>query len=45
MQHSDDGKSKDLNEHPKEPNHAVKQDYEDYRAELLDMLNRHGNGA
>ncbi len=45
MQHPDDDKSKGLDEHPKEPNRVVKQDYEDYRAELLDMLNRRGNGA
>ena len=37
--------SLEFEEQPKEPSYVTKADFDDFRAELLDMLNKRGNGA
>jgi len=37
--------SLEFEEQPKEPSYVTKQDFDDLRAEILDMLNKRGNGA
>lgn len=37
--------SLEFEEQPKEPSYITKQDFDDFKAELLDMLNKRGNGA
>ena len=37
--------SLEFEERPKEPSYVTKQDFDDFKTELLDMLNKRGNGA